>query len=291
MTLGPPYTLELLLPFARAALKNCEVLRHPGFEAFRFVDGLSIELDKAGAIRIEKGSGQVQFSYGGNFPLDLARTYEEVFWYLFHNGFILPMWSSFPGSVTPSTRYWRTARGAEWANGADPMPEDVRGYIGHLDLIAPNLDPIIRQYISEGLGSFNRQHYFSAAVMLGAASEREIYLLGSSMVPALQNPKHSADLVGLLGSRKLHSLLTFIGERLREVSAPVRRASRGLFDGGETHLASMFESIRVQRNEAVHPETGTVGERSIRMAYESFPNAIVKAEAIREWCDKNPKTL
>jgi hypothetical protein len=122
-------------------------------------------------------------------------------------------------------------------------------------------------------------------------SEKEIYLLGDSMVPARRSGQHKKDLAALLGNRSLYKLLTFIGERLRSVSSPLRKSCNGLFDGAETHLASLFETSRVQRNDAVHPNTGTVNERSVRMAYDSFPAALRKTEELREWCGKDPNTL
>jgi hypothetical protein len=289
-----PHALEEMLPFARAALKNYVTLRSD-FTTEDFAEGLFFELEKVGVEGVVRGtfpaSTRTKFNYGGpHFPDSLRRAVSEVLWYLIHRGFILPQWRDFP-SVAVDGKYWMTEPGRQWANGADPMPEDVAGYVGHLDVLVPKLDPIIRQYVAEGLGSFRREQYFSAAVMLGAASEKEIYLLGDSMVSALQSAQHQKDLPSLLGNRSLYRLLTFIGERLRGVSSPVRKSSNGLFDGAETHLASLFESIRVQRNDAVHPNTGTVNERSVRMAYESFPTAVLKAEELREWCGKNPNTL
>jgi hypothetical protein len=294
MTAPRPYTLEEMLPFARAALKNHERLRSD-FTTEDFAEGLFLELEKIGVEGVVRGgfpaSTRTKFNYGGvQFPDGLRRAVSEVLWHLIHHGFILPQWQTFP-TIAIGTQYWMTERGGQWANGADPMPEDVTGYVGHLDALVPRLDPIIRQYVAEGLGSFRRGQYFSAAVMLGAASEKEIYLLGDSMVSALQSAQHKKDLPALLGNRSLYRLLTFIGERLRDISSPVRKSSNGLFDGAETHLASLFESIRAQRNDAVHPNTGKVDERSVRMAYDSFPAAVLKAEELREWCGKNPNTL
>jgi hypothetical protein len=293
MTAPRPYALEEMLPFARAAVKNYPRLGSK-FSTEDFAEGLSFELEKVGVEGVVRGgfpaSKRTTFNYAGNYPEGLRRAISEVLWYLIHRGFILPLWQAFP-STAVGNEYWMTERGKQWANGADPMPEDVAGFLGHLDTLAPKLDPIIRQYVAEGLGSFHREQYFSAAVMLGAASEKEIYLLGDSIVPALQSAQHKKDLAALLGNRSLYKLLTFMGELLRGVSSPVRKSANGLFDGAETHLASLFESIRVQRNDAVHPNTGTFNERSVRMAYDSFPAAVLKAEQLREWCGNNPNTL
>ena len=288
----PEYNLTFLLPFVRSGLHR--VQRRFGFTEFASV--IWTELEKA-QFKVQRqrafakgNESNPEFAHNDD-PDDLKQSAVEAWLYLQQRGFATPWTQSFPFNPNAQWQLELTKRGQEWVNGADPMPEDVARYVGHLDVLAPGLDPIIRQYVVEGLGSFRREQYYSAAVMLGAASEKEIYLLGDSMVPALQNAQHKNDLAVLLGNRSLYRLLTFIGERLRDVSSRVRKSSNGLFDGAETHLASLFESIRVQRNDAVHPNTGTVNELSVRMAYEAFPNAILKAEKLREWCIKNPNTL
>jgi hypothetical protein len=288
----PEYNLTFLLPFVRSGLRRAQ----PRFGFTEFASVIWTELEKAQfKVRRQRAfargnESNPEFAHNDD-PEDLKQSTVEAWLHLQQRGFATPWTASFPFNLNAQWQLELTKRGVEWVKGADPMPEDVARYVGHLDTLAPGLDPIIREYVAEGLGSFRREQYFSAAVMLGAASEKEIYLLGDSMVPALQSAQHKKDLSGLLGNRSLYRLLTFIGDRLRGVSSPVRKSSNGLFDGAEIHLASLFESIRVQRNDAVHPNTGTVNELSVRMAHEAFPNAIQKAEKLRGWCSKNPNAL
>ena len=150
----------------------------------------------------------------------------------------------------------------------------------------PTLDPVIHQYIREGLGSFRRQMFFSAAVMLGAASEKEIYLLGQSLAGALKSPAAQAQLNKFLAERSLFRLLQGIENHVLRCAK-----LRGVFEGAQIHLMSLFESIRVQRNDAVHPNTANVDEDSVRMAYDSFPKAVEKAEALCTWFQTNPGSV
>jgi hypothetical protein len=69
------------------------------------------------------------------------------------------------------------------------------------------------------------------------------------------------------------------------------RGEGNCFDGAELHLMSLFESIRVQRNDAVHPKTANVNEESVRFSYDAFPGALQKAEALRKWFDDNPGSV
>ena len=74
----------------------------------------------------------------------------------------------------------------------------------------PNLDAVIVQYITDGLIAFERGAYFAAAVMLGAASEKALYLLAEAMVDALKSPKAKQTLEQHLKGRSLNPLFTFI---------------------------------------------------------------------------------
>jgi hypothetical protein len=67
-----------------------------------------------------------------------------------------------------------TQRGSAWFQGEEPLPEDVAAYMKFLSQRVPVIDPIIDQYVTEALTAFEREAYFAAAVMLGAASEKAL---------------------------------------------------------------------------------------------------------------------
>jgi len=276
------YSLASMLPFARAAIRNTS-----NFEIRGFADLLFGELEKAqvpGVVRKQFGPTRFDFTEMNCSP-QLRDGTVEVFFHLVHRGFILPEPQGFPVSFNYA-RYWRTPRGTAWSQGIDPLPEDIDGYMWHLSKLVPTLDSVIHQYIHEGLGSFHRGMFFSAAVMLGAASEKEIYLLGQSLVGALKNPTAQAQLTKLLADRSLYRLLLAIENHVGTCAK-----LRGVFDGAHAHLMSLFESIRVQRNDAVHPNTANVDEDSVRLAYDSFPKAVEKTEALRAWFQTNPGSV
>jgi hypothetical protein len=132
----------------------------------------------------------------------LNRPVIEAFYYLFHNGFIAPHLSNFP-SHAHINRYFLTSRGEQWVEDAEPLPEDVEGYIKMLYSLAPNLDTVITQYIREGLSSFERQMYFAGAVMVGAASEKAAYLLADDLLQALKDGPRKQKLSKAIEYRKL----------------------------------------------------------------------------------------
>jgi len=278
------YSLGAMLPFARASIHDTH-----NFSPEQFATLMFKELEKVNAPGISRnaptGVGKYTFSESAVSP-DLKHAIVEVFCYLEHRGFILPEPQTFPFGFNRGF-YWKTARGTAWGNGVKPLPEDVTSYVRHLSSLAPSLYPVIRQYVEEGLGSFARGSFFSAAVMIGAASEKRIYLLAGSLVGALKDPTAQAQLIKQITTgRSLYTLLGLIRKHI-EACAKLR----GVFDGSLTHLSSLFEAIRVQRNDAVHPHTAAVDEHSVRLSYDAFPRAIEKAEALRVWFDGNPNSV
>lgn len=279
------YSLATLLPFVRAAIRPMS-----NFEIRNFADAFFTEMEKAhvpGVVKLNPPSGQYKYNYTELVcPDALRRAMVEVFFHLVHRGFILPEAQSFPIAFN-AMRYWKTPRGAAWADGAEPMPEDVSGYMSHLSSLVPSLDSVIRQYVEEGLGSFARGSCFSAAVMIGAASEKEIYLLAGSLVGALKDPTAQKQLAEQVNTgRSLYRLLEMIRHYLETC-----KKLRNDFDGALAHLSSLFEAIRVQRNDAVHPSTAAVDEESVRISYDAFPHAVEKAERLRAWFGANPLSV
>jgi hypothetical protein len=280
------YSLHTILPFAPAAVRpltaNCEIRN--------FMNNLFEELEKAhvpGVVKVNPPSNLYKYNYNDPVcPEALRRAATEVFFHLLYRGLILPESQTFPAAWN-DLRYWKTPRGAAWASGVGPLPEDGAGYMRHLSLLVPALDPVIHQYIEEGLGSFARGSFFSAAVMIGAASEKEIYLLAESLAGALKDPAAQAQLTKQITTgRSLYALLGMVRKYVESCAA-----LRGVFDGALAHLSSLLEAIRVQRNDAVHPNTAAVDEDSVRLSYEAFPHAIEKAEALRTWFGANPGSV
>jgi hypothetical protein len=219
----------------------------------------------------------------------LRQVATEAFYYLFHGGFIAPELSNFPSHVHIN-RYFLTPRGLTWVESVEPLPEDVAGYMQVLCRLVPRLDPVIDQYIREGLGSFERRMFFAGAVMIGAAAEKAVYLLADDMVKAFKNGSRKEKLTKVMERRRLLELLDMVGEIVREASKS-KVIPYPVTEGSEAHLMSLFEAIRVQRNDAVHPMNATVSADSVRLSFQAFPHALQMVEALREWLQANPNAI
>ncbi len=285
----PVYTLPWILPFVRQSLKATS-----NFEYRNFVQQLWTELEKVqvpGIVRtppLQMHSGQV-FLYD-QAPHDLRVLTTEAFFYLFHNGFITPAPPDGYLNHPNFHRYYVTQRGMEWFKGGEPLPEDVAGYMKFLREHVSSMDTVIEQYVIEALTALERQAYFAAAVMLGAASEKALYLLAESALGAFKDTKKHDKLKALLDRRKLLELFEYVRDTIGDASK-AKSLPYSDFEGAATHLMSLYEAIRVQRNDAVHPMNATVSADSVRLLIQSFPYALRKSEEMRAWFTANPKSI
>ena len=208
----------------------------------------------------------------------------EAYHYLLHTGLITraPSKPNFPGQ---SNQFIVTQRGTVWAAGHEPIPEDATRYIEVLGSLVPNLDSIIRQYIEESLIAYQRQAYFAAAVMIGAACEKAVYLLADSFLRSIQDANEKKKLNEAMRMRSISRLFDAIQEILKTKSKTI---PYDVTEGAEQHLLSFFDSVRVQRNEAVHPNAALVTPSKVHLSLAAFPHACEKVYELIGWLDANP---
>jgi hypothetical protein len=280
------YTLSWVLPYVRESLRG-----RSNFNFENYVDGLLSVLERAGVAAIEKRSpvaGRSTVYDLSAAPYDLLFAATEAFNFLIRNGFVIPCAPVRIQGFPNAAPFYTTPSGQLWAEGVEPTPEESGDYIKLLRRLVPALDPIIEQYVSEGLSSFVRGTYFAAAVMIGAASEKAIYLLAESILGALKDASQRAKLEKLLEMRRLNSLVSFVEDTIAQSIGTIPYA---VAEGASRHLLSVIESIRIQRNDAVHPMSAQVSADSVRLAFSAFPHVLEKLEAIRTWLLGHPKSI
>ena len=223
------YSLGSILPFARRSLGGLDT--HAGLDFVDFANRLWAALEAAqmpGVYRNppQRGFDASHFEFGRS-PMDLRFAATEAFNYLYIAGFTMLIPSghaagfySIPGS-NAMEGFYITERGAKWAASEEPAPEDSEAYIEHLKKRVHTLDPIIKEYVAEGLSAFVRGNDFSAAVMIGAAAEKSIYLLADSLKPALSNAAKQTRLRNLIDAeRSLKKLVDFV---VNEIKSGIQR--------------------------------------------------------------------
>lgn len=282
------YSLPSILPFVRQALRGRGNFAYKDFVTALFTQLETINLPGVERTPQHKMHTLQMFDYQAA-PYELKSVTMEAFQYLLRNGYLIPV----PPEDTTNLRnvnFVVTERGISWAENIEPIPEDVEGYMKLLQKLVPNLDAVIEQYIIEGLRSFERQTYFAAAVMVGAAAEKSVYLLAESLVGAFKDAAKQSKLRKLIEHRGLRQLFEMTEKTIQD-SHTAKLLPYPISDGGATHLMSLIEAIRVQRNDAVHPMNATVSADSVRLSLLAFPHALEKLETLRTWFLANPKTI
>ena len=280
------YDLAWILPHVRESMRG-----RGNFTFDGFADGVFAILEKAGVAGIEKRNPNMGYTgYAYNFDAahpDIRLAVTEAFYYLEQNRFTLRPPPTNVTAFQPHGQFMITARGQEWANGVEPLPEDYDGYMNQFSASA---DPVVRQYVSEALNTYIRGTYFASAVMIGAASEKAIYLLADALVPALKDAAKRSALQKKIDARKLEMLLKGVEQIVIDGHA-TKTIPFDVMGGTTRHLLSLFDSIRLQRNDAIHPMTFAVSADSVRFMLNAFPLAFQKVEALTKWCNAHPNTL
>jgi hypothetical protein len=225
-------------------------------------------------------------------PHDLQATANQALFYLLGSGYVYPKPTGDYLNFRHSEWYCWTERGFQWIRGAEPVPEAATDYMKFLKEYVPTVDDVIFQYILEALVAFNREAYFAAAVMLGAASEKAVYLLAAALLNALKPSRRRTSLETMFNKRQLFALLDSVRKTIEDGSAgspaPIPYS---VSEGADAHLSSLFEAIRTQRNDAVHPMNAIVSPSSVRLLLHSFPYALNVTEKLRKWAAANPGRL
>jgi hypothetical protein len=284
------YTLSWVLSLVRASFHS--QLGDLSYQVF--VQRLWTEMEGAQVPQIirtppqQMYSGQV-FQYQ-QAPHEVQELAVEAFFYLIRNGYAVEKPTG-DFLNQPSSQWYRwTERGRQWISGVDPVPEDAEGYLHFLQLRITQLDPVIQQYIVEAVIAFGRQAHFAAAVMLGAASEKALYGLAESLLVAIKTKADREKLQDLLDRRRLHVLFEFVRDSIANASK-TKLLPYWVAEGSTTHLMSIYEAMRVQRNDAVHPMNASVSADSVRFLLVSFPYTMESTEALRAWFLNNPLSI
>jgi hypothetical protein len=286
-----PYTLSSLLPFVRSGLRRLK----PGFTFIAFVNATWSELEKSGAsvqrarLYQENNPNNPEFNYN-NDPVDLKQSAVEAWVYLQRRGFVIPVsYLNFPITLDDS-HLELTTRGREWVTGQEPIPELAIEYLAALRRMVPNLDDVVGEYVVEGLGSFEHDRFRAAAVMIGAASEKALYMLAEKMLDAISKPAWKQKFATAFKRRDLVELFAQMKNVLTHADNVPNRPFE-MFDGGQDHLVTLIKAVQVQRNNAVHPMNEKISDETVRLSYLAFPYALQKMEQLRDWFSKNPNVL
>lgn len=219
---------------------------------------------------------------GGIFLEKYSEWFAVLLWELMTRG-ILALNYNATGQEIFDFNYFRVTKyGLSWLKQeSKPIPEDEDGFIKFLGGIQ-DIDPVIIEYMSEAISTFNKDCFLASAVMTGAAAERIIYLLSKLIIKLELEQGLIREISKALEIGKVKTLLdkfpmTMIQiKKLKQIPYELREES-GNF------LICLLDAARIQRNNAVHPERAEVSKESLRLLLLSFPHACKKAYELIAW--------
>ena len=227
------------------------------------------------------------YSSGGDEGLtdaDYGRVI-SIFWDLVIEGVLRP--GLLDGVNNNLPFFHITERGKVAIEKGDQTPYDPDSYLKRIQRDVPDLDGVIITYLNEALLTFRIGCLISSTIALGCASEKALLLLIAAYaeeMPEKTRTKFKEATDGKMVKRQFDALQKFVDSDLRSV------LPGDLQEGLNIGLTSLFEFIRVQRNDAGHP-TGKLIERE--MAYANlvvFPSYVKKVYGLISWLKANPRT-
>lgn len=215
-------------------------------------------------------------------PIDKV-TINEIIWDLILERIVTPGIDA----SNPNLPFFRLTKfGQDYISQSDPHYYDPQGYMEFLRGIVHNLDPVIEQYIFESLNCFRQRLFFASAVMIGAAAEKATLLLLEAIANSLSNPSSKRKATQLLDRPNLPEIF----DTIRRTIDPLIKAKTipySVHQGCTEHLMSLFEMIRVQRNDAIHPVTGQVDRAKVFLSLQTMPAALESINRLIEWFGSN----
>lgn len=204
----------------------------------------------------------------------------ELFWSFIIQGILMPGFNS----SNPNLPFFAlTDYGRQVLSSPDPIPHDPDGYLKHLANIAPNLDPVAKAYVREGLDCFLHGNYTASVVMLGVGSEKLIF----DLAQAFQKTLHGDEATKMQKSIDKDKVSDMYEEFKKRLKPRIQQLPPNLSDGLEAIMDGPFNIIRTHRNAAGHP-TGQIFDRVTALGlFSSFPFYCKRiSELIDYW--KNP---
>ncbi len=199
-------------------------------------------------------------------------------------GYIVPQ-PAHPNAPNPNW-FCITETGKAWASGATPPPEDPQGYLAALDALVPAVDPVVKQYVQEAVVTYERRAWFASAVMIGAASEKTVYLLMDALLLSVQDAGEKNAIKNTMIERSLPKMFRRLSDNLNRAIS-TKAMPYAIHEGADKYLAALQEAIRTQRNDAVHPQAGQVMPETVQLTLAIFPLACKKAYDLKEWFESN----
>ena len=212
----------------------------------------------------------------------LADSYQQ----LLTLGYVVPLVENY--TTLSNSAFQITETGSAWiAADTTLIPEAPDEYLAALRKLVPEVDQVVFEYVREALAGYNHRAFFAAAVMIGAAGEKLLYLMVEAMKNSATDPSLKQQAENSYTGRSIMALFRTLNQSLA-VAKQRRLIDSDMWDNVDVHLLALEDGIRQQRNDAVHPQTANVSQEKIFMTLYAFPTTCRKAYDLIGWFSSHP---
>lgn len=168
------------------------------------------------------------------------------------------------------------------------IPLDPEGYIMQIQQELPDIDSVIIEYLKESISAFNRDLILSSTITLGVASEQAMLILMESFGNYISNSKQLKSVKDKLeGEDSIFRKYKVFKDTLLQLPKSMRAGFPQNFD---VHIDTLFNFIRLNRNETGHP-LGGGRDRNIQAAnLQAFKLYLIDIYKLMDYFAKNPLT-
>jgi hypothetical protein len=132
----------------------------------------------------------------------------------------------------------------------DALPFEIESFPEKLSESIPNIDAVIVRYIEEAICCYKAKGYLATAFLVGAASEKAIWLLIDSYIEAITDPGNKASIRNRVNNK-------FVSRAYDEFKNSFRACKSKPTDPAlndwEVMVDAMFQFFRITRNDVGHP--------------------------------------
>lgn len=146
-----------------------------------------------------------------------------------------------------------TEYGKKVVESTEPVPNDPAGYLDRIEREIPQLDPIIKKYLSESIRTYNINQLLSATITLGCASEKSLLILIDVFANSFIHDHKVEQFKNKINNKSIKIQFDEFDKSIRKILPAMPYDIR---ENYTNTLTGIFQMIRYNRNQAGHP-TGT----------------------------------
>ena len=144
------------------------------------------------------------------------------------------------------------------------LPFEIEKFPETLQKSIPSIDPVIIRFLSEAILCYKANSLLGCSFLLGAASEKAMWLLINSYVAAIENEKNRQKLESRISNK-------FISKAYDEFKRSISSSKSNLpndlsLQDLDTKIESIFQFCRICRNEVGHPQISPNLDRGVLLA-------------------------